>query len=237
MRTRNPFARLVLAALFAGAIVTAGQAQAKSDFDALLADVTFDSVPEATPPAPLRDVAPPRATTLVDQTVQAIGEPTQATELTTTPAAEAVTVPPAAEKLPTPPAPIADSQAQHHAAAAAPVASVASCQSCNSGCGNHCGAGHNCGHRIQHGSCQPYTPPQLPTSTFYQYWRSNACNVHVWDGFQNRCRTHIDLSIHGKSHGCKNGCCNGNCDNGGCAAAPVDCGPAPAEWSAGSNAQ
>ncbi|QEG02471.1 hypothetical protein Mal15_65920 [Stieleria maiorica] len=238
MRTRNPFARLVLAAMFAGAIVTAGQAQAKSDFDALLADVNFDSVPEVTPPAPLQDIAQPRATTLVDQNVQAIDEPVQATELTTAPAAEAMTLPQAAEKLPAPPAPLADDQPHDQVAAAAPIATVASCQSCNSGCGHHCqAAGHNCGHRYQPGSCQPYMPPQLPTSTFYQYWRSNACNVHVWDGFQNRCKPHIDLSIHGKSHGCcKSGCCNGACDNGGCAAAPVDCGPAPAEWSGG-NAQ
>ncbi|MCS7468888.1 hypothetical protein NZK35_19725 [Stieleria sp. ICT_E10.1] len=238
MRTRTPLGRLVLTAMLAGSFSLAGQSQAKSDFDALLADVNFDNapaaaLPAAAQPAPIRDAA----TTLVDGNVQAVVESrdvvADVTELTTTPAAEAMTMPADSEALPAPPIaePIVDEQAP-----AAAVQASACCHQCTPSCGKHCRlAGLKHRDFIQPGACQPYMPPQLPTSTFYQYWRSNACNVHVWDGYRNQCKPHIDLSIHGKSHGCNNGCDNG-CHRGGCAAPPVDCGPPPAEWAPG-NAQ
>jgi hypothetical protein len=98
-------------------------------------------------------------------------------------------------------------------------------------CGHaNCG-GHGCkkhlGKRITEGYCLPYTPPQVPTSTFYQYWRTNACNVNVWDGFRNRCPSHIDMSIN-KKHGCMHGKCGDAYQSG--AAACGDCGPPPSEW-------
>ncbi len=231
MRTRTPFGRLVLTAVLVGPLSLAGHAQAKSDFDALLADVTFDSapaaaLPAAAQPAPIQDAA----TTLVDETVQAVVRSSDVTELTNTPAAEAMMLPADSEALPAPPVaePIVDQQAPAAAAQA-----TACCHQCTPSCGKHCRlAGLKHRNFIQPGACQPYMPPQLPTSTFYQYWRSNACNTHVWDGYRNQCKPHIDLSIHGKSHGCNSGCGNG-CDNGGCAAAPTDCGPPPAEWSGG----
>ena len=36
-------------------------------------------------------------------------------------------------------------------------------------------------------TCRPRTKPNLPSSTFYQYFRSNACNTNVWDGYQQKC--------------------------------------------------
>ncbi|WP_372897401.1 hypothetical protein [Stieleria sp.] len=239
MRTRTPLGRFVLTAMLAGSLSLAGQAQAKSDFDALLAEVNFDNapaaaLPAAAQPAPIRDVA----TTLVDETVQAIAESSDAvadaTELTTTPAAEALAMPADSEPLPTPPIaePIAEPIVDQQAPAAA-VQAAACCHQCTPSCGKHCRlAGLKHRDFIQPGACQPYMTPQMPTSTFYQYWRSNACNVNVWNGFRNQCKPHIDLSIHGKSHGCNSGCDNG-CSSGGCAAAPTDCGPVPAEWSGG----
>lgn len=118
---------------------------------------------------------------------------------------------------------------------AAPIAAAPMVDSCAGGCSTgHCGTGH-CG-LGEEAFCQPYMPPQIPTSTFYQYWRSNACNVHVWDGYRNRCHKCVDLTLKPKSHhGCNNGCATGctsaPCETTACAPAPaVSCGPLPSEW-------
>lgn len=47
--------------------------------------------------------------------------------------------------------------------------------------------------------CTPHTAPNLPNSTFYQYFRSNKCNTNVWDGYRQPCRS-------------ANKCINGTCD-------------------------
>ena len=69
-------------------------------------------------------------------------------------------------------------------------------------------------------------------STFYQYWRSNACNVNVWYGFKNECHG-ANKHTMGQCD-CfkeKKGLCGGMCRKGGCEIVePCDCGPAPAEW-------
>jgi len=61
------------------------------------------------------------------------------------------------------------------------------------------------GHLFHHGGskgcdeefvCTPHTPPSLPSSTFYQYFRSNKCNSHVWDGYRQRCR-HANAHLNG----------------------------------------
>jgi len=60
-------------------------------------------------------------------------------------------------------------------------------------------------HQAKHGACDseevciPHTAPNLPSSSFYQYFRSNKCNSHVWDGYRQRCRS-------------ANGHVNGTCD-------------------------
>ncbi len=37
--------------------------------------------------------------------------------------------------------------------------------------------------------CTPHVPASLPTSSFYQYFRSNKCNTNVWDGYRQNCRS------------------------------------------------
>ena len=223
MRKRNLFRRCALLAVFAASISVVGPAQAKNDFDALLADINFGAAA-----AEFDDVAPPSASDTIAEASELASAQADALldPLAVVPAAVPAeapmampAAPTAAETLPAPPMP---------ALIPVDVAAVADCggqcgDACSGQCGNRCG--HH-GHKlIQEGYCQPYIPPQLPTSTFYQYWRSNACNTQVWDGFRNRCHPKIDLSIHHKSNcGCGNGC------DQGCSLAPVDCGPAPTEW-------
>lgn len=215
MRKCNLFRQYTLLALFAGSVAVSGQVQAKNDFDALLADVSFGGVA-----AQVEEAASPSAsdagqlpTALVDPVADA---PMPMPET----AADAI---PAPAVVDLPPAP-----------ADAPVDAI-SAAACGGQCGQQCGnsCGRSCGLKgrklITHGYCQPYTPPRLPTSTFYQYWRSNACNVNVWDGFRNHCHAGLDLSIHRKPR-CGHNRCNGGCASG-CDAVVTDCGPAPAEWS------
>ena len=52
--------------------------------------------------------------------------------------------------------------------------------------GHHGGCDANCG--TQTIECSPHVKPYLPSSTMYQYFRTNKCNTHVWDGYQQRCR-------------------------------------------------
>lgn len=215
MRKRNFFSRFAFAAVVAGSFTVAGQLQAKNDFEALLADVNFGGTPA------LQDAAVPSAS-------DSIGLPAQASELAATAAPQSLEIPGVvAEPLPEP-AVSASPTADYNVTA---TAGSDCCGQCESQCG--CKSRGLCGLKnhdfVKDQFCQPYTPPQVPTSTFYQYWRSNACNVHVWDGFKNRCHARVDLSIHPKhSSGC-GGCASGACNNIQ-PAAVADCGPAPAEW-------
>ena len=220
MRKRTFFNRFAFAAVIAGSFTVAGQLQAKNDFEALLADVDFGGI------SAVQDATVPSAS-------DSIGLPSEASELASTPtaqthAAQSLAMPEAApEPLPEPPGAAAPT-ADYNVSAAA---GCSDCGQCESQCG--CNSRGLCGLKkhdfLKDQFCQPYTPPQVPTSTFYQYWRSNACNVHVWDGYKNRCHARVDLSIHPKhSSGC-GGCASGACNNLH-PAGVVDCGPAPAEW-------
>ena len=98
------------------------------------------------------------------------------------------------------------------------------CSTCSTGCDSNRGGCHD-------GYCQPYTTPQLPSSTFYQYWRSNACNVNVWYGFKNHCHganrhTMGQCDCFEK----KKGLCGRGCASACQIVEPVHCGPAPNEW-------
>lgn len=57
--------------------------------------------------------------------------------------------------------------------------------SCSGGCpSGNCGCSKGC---CLGATCVPHTPPNLPISTFHQYFKSNACNTRVWDGYRNQC--------------------------------------------------
>ena len=86
--------------------------------------------------------------------------------------------------------------------------------------------GHHRHHKCQPAcdpivTCRPHNKVNLPSSTFMQYFRSNACNTNVWDGYQQKCRCcnkHLDgrcdcFDKRGKS-GC--GCASGGCCDAGC---------------------
>ena len=226
----------ILCAIALATLTMPSLAKADDDFSALLEDIEFKN---ALPASPLAQIA-------------------DASDALAPPAAPAVPVPESLE-LPADPAPNSaplgqeaplttpESAATH---AAAPVeqvygdqayhdAAADGCSTCNDGCSDSCGgacSGH--GHGCHTGHCQPYTPVRLPSSTFYQYWRSNACNVNVWHGYKNHCH---GANIHTMGQcdcfkekkgllyggGCfKSKACNKGCD----IVEPCDCGPAPAEW-------
>ena len=198
MRQSKSFRRYALLALLAGALTSAAHVQAANDFEALLADVSFGQEPVASEPLGLEPAAQ------ADMPADApLSLPAAEAEPLPGPPATESTMPPAA--IPAP---------MHASAAAVP------CGDCQSG---HCGGHHGLHHEA---FCQPYVPPRLPTSTFYQYWRSNSCNVHVWDGFRNRCHQCVDLTVKPKAH---HGCLGGQC-NHGCATPAADCGPLPEGW-------
>lgn len=52
------------------------------------------------------------------------------------------------------------------------------------GCGCGHGYGHHCGQVV---TCLPHVAPNLPNSTFLQYFRSNKCYSNVWDGYHQKC--------------------------------------------------
>lgn len=75
-------------------------------------------------------------------------------------------------------------------------------------------------------TCRPHVRPALPSSTLYQYFRSDPCYSNVWDGYRRSCKHHKHL--HGecdcfdkssKSHcwssllGCERNDCD-SCDTG-----------------------
>ena len=97
------------------------------------------------------------------------------------------------------PEPIEAQQAQPHVAAptidtgyAAESQCYSTADSCAGACGTGCGASGSCGKGCGNGLCSegycvPHTPPNLPYSTLRQYFKSNACNSRVWDGYRNSC--------------------------------------------------
>ena len=215
MRYSNLFQRLTLAAVATGSIILSGSVRANNEFDALLADVNFGGAEQtvaesAVPDVPEVSSSSDQANTLTASQNEELALPMPAQDVS------GATSGGTSEVAPTPVASVAD----------------LSCSSCDApnACGS-CGKnGCRLAQRFSETPCQAYVPPQIPTSSFYQYWRSNACNTRVWDGFRNRCHTTVDLSMHRKScqpcaGGCSSGCgpiCESN--------AALDCGPVPTEW-------
>jgi len=203
MRKSTLFHGWIAIAMLAGGLSCPLAADANDDFQALLADVQFtsaDAADDLNAPMPPADVS-------ADATVSAEAVPMAE------PTPQAVT--PMPQPVP------ADGSYGHH--------QYTSADSCQGACQQTdvCSCGHKHCPLIsspEHHSCTPYAVPQLPTSTFYQYFRSDACNTHVWDGYHNRCRDFPDLSLHPKPL-CQHNQCGGHCGGG------TDCGQIPAEWS------
>ncbi len=76
--------------------------------------------------------------------------------------------------------------------ASAPIPQLNYSAVCDAGCASQpcaqggCGIKKSCLKKLCT-SCVPHTVPMLPTSTLYQYFKSDACNARVWDGYQKTC--------------------------------------------------
>lgn len=77
------------------------------------------------------------------------------------------------------------------------------------------------GHRHHNSACEPYgyergivcmprVSPNLPTSTFLQYFRGNPCYTNVWEGYRYDCGSH-HAHIHGECDCFKRG--NSGCES------------------------
>jgi hypothetical protein len=97
------------------------------------------------------------------------------------PLRDGVAPPPQPEPLPLSPEPMVASPIID------PAYAEGYCGSCGGGCDH--GRGH-------HVTCIPHLPPNLPYSTFLQYFRSNKCYSNVWQGYQQKCGLGHD-HIHG----------------------------------------
>lgn len=215
-------------------------ATGEDDFSALLGDLNFtNALSDAG--ADLADAVPDEIAVPNDVPVpDAPAAPPAATDALELPAEAALTNGPASiETAPQPETlPLTDGVPQPQPVSTNPYVvndqggyhdpAVDGCSTCE----NQCDSGRGCDKGCNDDYCQPYTQPALPSSTFYQYWRSNACNVNVWYGFKNRC--------HGANKHTMGQCdCFDEkktlCGRGGCSSTcqvveSCDCGPAPAEW-------
>lgn len=191
--------------------LTASVNAQSNEFDALLEDVTFGAAEQ---------MVTTQAPEAADSVIPLPADPTPVPAAAPAPAAENIALPPTPQV--TQPAPPLVDQAVPAPVAAPiePVADHASAGACGTGCGScqSCNSGHSCfqKNRIRDTPCVPYAMPRLPTSTFYQYWRTNACYTNVWDGYRNQCPRTLDLSID-KKHKSRS-----NCASGACMALPAD---------------
>ncbi|KAA5544582.1 hypothetical protein FYK55_09710 [Roseiconus nitratireducens] len=214
MRKRTLLNRCVALAILGSTLAFGQSAHAADDFKSLLADVQFGQ------PAPIVE---PTASDSLQFTAADTPMPLPVPE----PVAEGEVM-----DAPAIPQPLQD-QGVPYTTVDPAVGAVGDCgcgNSCEGHCGHGCHGGH-CGHLLTETACTPYVTPQLPTSTFYQYWRSNACNTHVWDGYRNRCHAQLNLGGHCGNGHCGSGHCgSGQCGSGQCGG---NCGPAPVEWVGG----
>jgi hypothetical protein len=244
------------------AIFSAGTASAKNDFDALLGELTFGAPADSgAQKLTLDNIAAnnlspaPHAQVSAQQPITdpAIPEPQAEEMLMPQPDPSTDQIPVEQDPQPVAPAMTAPGYPEMPVTSSACEAPVA---------GPCCDTGQCCSHGRQschqcklfkknHCGCVPYTPPNLPTSSFYQYFKSNSCNCRVWDGYQNRC---ILASKHSRGEcdcfaprkkcslsglRCNGGSCNGgSCNGGSCSASTAacttnGCHQLPACWSGG----
>ncbi len=163
------------------AILAANTASAKNDFDALLGELTFGGSPNPAAQAlTLDNIA---ADNLAPAPAQQVSAQAPVTDPVPTPEPDAIVMP---EPVPDAAAEGDVTVEQSVVSEPATLVKVPACDSCVSGCGGNRRCGGQCG-MGNCATCVPHTPPNLPTSSFYEYFKSNACNCRVWDGYQNRC--------------------------------------------------
>ena len=230
--------------------ITTSVANAKDDFDALLGELTFGGSTNKGQTLTLQDIA--------------------AENLAPAPAApaDAPIVDPPAAPAPTPepmtmPEPVVDQPTADQPYVAQECSGPGcdnGCSSCQNSCQHACqgschGHGQQCGNHHGHFNCVPHTPPNLPNSSLYQYFKSDACNCRVWDGWQRCChgsskhsRGECDCFDPRKKKSCLGGfgcfgrgvhpvsCRGGSCSGGSCSgttACEAGCHQLPAAWQGG----
>lgn len=174
-------------------------ASAEDDFSALLADLSFGNAPSINQPLSVAATAEP-------EELKKIEEPSQVEQLNplSAPAftmpgmleSDALEVANTAEVEPTPqvalqdpiPASIPKSseEVDLDAAFALQDLKVADTSVSSQAVGhhiNHC-EGYGCDSLY---TCRPHVKPSLPSSTLYQYFRSDRCFANVWDGYRRVC--------------------------------------------------
>lgn len=183
-------------------VLTTSLASAKDDFSALLSELSYAQPGQSQAAMPSYKIASNANTTAEVSTPSVSAPAPQA----------AIQMPQMANQ------PAASYQATDHQATQPTdqynhvgPAPAALQQGCDVGCADGgCAAGGcadggcasgGCG---QDGFCTPHNQPNLPGSTLRQYWRSNACNSNVWDGYQNECRKPMgpkkERNCFGRSH-------------------------------------
>jgi hypothetical protein len=200
------------------AITAITQNTRADDFSALLSDLSFGDLPSLNQPLSVAKVKPEA------QLKPAPKAEKVAATLKTAPSKVALQTPVAVKPLADP---SIDADINFDAAFAAqevPSKTVGHLFHHNRGCDSGCAEETVI-------NCSPHVKPNLPSSTLYQYFRTNKCNTHVWDGYQQKCRSankHINGTCdcfdgkHGKrgcglcgDHGCSS-CQSGSCDSTGC---------------------
>lgn len=240
--------------------ILSGNAPAENDFDALLGELTFGGPAESAQTLTLENIA-------ANNLAPAPNAQVSAQEPIADPAPIADPQPVVTEAIVMPEVDQATDAAPVEQEAAAepipaPVVSPMPAPACE---GGHCGTGecHSCNSCSSRQCCNnrqslcntsdcklfnfdkmacacvPHTPPNLPTSSFYQYFKSNACNCRVWDGYQNRCiysskhsRGQCDCFHHKPKKSCLSGlscnmrgiCSTNSCSSGSCESSSCESG-------------
>lgn len=183
---------------------------AQDDFSALLADLSFSDLPELNEPLavaeteqnlkPVPELVMPSTTATAKARV-ALQDPIPATE------PEAIN-----QQIDLEAAFALQGIQPNNTAPSKPVGHILHHANVSNDCG--CDAGV---------TCTPHVKPSLPSSTFYQYFRTSKCNVNVWDGYQQRCGKALK-HVHGTCD-CftDKGCGLGGCKSSDCASCDGGC--------------
>lgn len=168
---------------------------ASDDFSALLADLSFGDAPSLSEPAANRSLTIAQDETVTDlkpvptgivmpQMIESTPQDAVASDVTAQPQVESAPQVALQDPIPaTSPEPQIDMEsafALQGSPSAVPTQTVGHIL-------DHSGS-HACDSVI---TCRPHNKVNLPSSTFLQYFRSNACNTNVWDGYRQHCGKHL----------------------------------------------